>query len=91
MKLSIWLKWPFVALKYECDPIIFTTAMDISNDITLSCPMNAGGGFISLMFMFPRYGPAEAIYKYLDKEWINENLFFERAQHICVYIKPSSH
>ncbi|XP_041983249.1 uncharacterized protein LOC121736227 [Aricia agestis] len=63
------------------------------------CAMNAAGGFIPPMFIFPRKrlnpllekdGPAGALYKCSDNGWINEQLFIEWLSHFKHHAKPSA-
>ncbi|CAG4958811.1 unnamed protein product [Colias eurytheme] len=68
------------------------TCWERGKNITLLCAMNAVGGFVPPMFIFPRkrINPqlekddlAGAIYKCSDNGWINENLFFEWLKHFA--------
>ncbi|KAL3269501.1 hypothetical protein HHI36_008567 [Cryptolaemus montrouzieri] len=74
------------------------TSWERGKNITLMFVMNAAGGFIPPMFIYPRKkmtpllekdGPSGALYKCSDNGWINESLFLEWLAHFKKHAKPS--
>lgn len=72
------------------------TSWEREKNITLLCAMSAAGGYIPLIFTFPRKrltpllekdDPAGAFYKCSDNGWINENLFLQWLVHFKQHSK----
>ena len=76
----------------------FATSGERGRNITVMCAINAAGGYIPPMFIFPRKrltpllekdGPAEALYKCTNNGWIDENIFYEWLHHFKKFSNPS--
>jgi hypothetical protein len=76
----------------------FVTSWGRGNDITAIYAINAAGGFIPTMFIFPRQrmslilekdGPPGALYKCSKNGWTNEDLVISWLQHFFDHVKPN--
>ncbi|XP_031350642.1 uncharacterized protein LOC116176287 [Photinus pyralis] len=74
------------------------TSGERGRNVTVMCCMNAAGGYIPPMFIYPRKrmsasletgGPVGAIYHCSDNGWINQDLFLTWLEHFKKHAKPS--
>lgn len=74
------------------------TSGERGRNVTVMCCMNAAGGYIPPMFIYPRKrmspiletgGPIGAIYCCSDNGWMNQVLFLSWLEHFNKHAKPS--